>query len=85
MHKKLTNGRLEKLHKLTENEILFEAANTVRIGKDLLYLVSSSGNRKGAKWLQSVLGNDYNVHVTDKLYRASHLDSTVLCIKLFFS
>ena len=81
MHKKLTNGRLEKLHKLTENEILFEAANTVRIGKDLLYLVSSSGNRKGAKWLQSVLGNDYNVHVTDKLYRASHLDSTVLCIR----
>ena len=81
MHKKLTNGRLEKLHKLTENEILFEAANTVRIGKDLLYLVSSSGNRKGAKWLQSVLGNDYNIHVTDKLYRASHLDSTVLCIR----
>lgn len=81
MHQKLTNGRLEKLHKLAEDEILFEAANTVRIGKDLLYLVSSSGNMKGAKWLKSVLGDEYNVHVTDKLYRASHLDSTVLCIK----
>ena len=44
------------------------------MGKDLLYLVSSSGNYKGAKWLQSVLGNDYKVHVTDSLYRASHLE-----------
>ena len=57
-HKELTGGRLEKLHKLEENEILFEAANTVRMGKDLLYLVSSSGNYKGAKWLQSVLGKN---------------------------
>ena len=80
-HKELTGGRLEKLHKLKEDEILFEAANTVRMGKDLLYLVSSSGNYKGAKWLQSVLGNDYKVHITDSLYRASHLDSTVLCLR----
>ena len=80
-HKELTKGRLEKLHKLKEDEILFEAANTLRVGKDLLYLVSSSGNYKGAKWLQSILKNEYNVHVTDKLYRASHIDSTILCLK----
>jgi N-dimethylarginine dimethylaminohydrolase len=80
-HQELTKGRLEKLHKLTEEEILFEAANTVRMGKDLLYLVSSSGNYKGAKWLQSVLGDDYRVHVTDEIYRSSHIDSTVMCLK----
>ena len=80
-HKELTGGRLEKLHKITENEILFEAANTVRMGKDLLYLVSSSGNYKGAQWLQSVLGDQYKVHITDKLYRASHIDSTVICLR----
>ena len=80
-HQELTKGRLEKLHKLTENEILFEAANTLRMGKDLLYLVSSSGNYKGAKWLSSVLKNKYNVHTTDQLYRASHIDSTVFCLK----
>ena len=80
-HKELTKGRLEKLHRLSESEILFEAANTVRMGKDLLYLVSSSGNRKGAKWLQSILGENFKVHITDSLYRASHLDSTVLCLK----
>lgn len=80
-HKELTGGRLEKLHKLAEKEILFEAANTVRMGRDLLYLVSSSGNRLGARWLQSVLGEDYRVHVTEDIYRSSHIDSTVLCLR----
>lgn len=80
-HQNLTGGRLEKLHKLSEAEILFEAANTVRMGKDLLYLISSSGNEKGAKWLQSVLGNEYRVHVTKDIYRSSHIDSTVMCLR----
>lgn len=81
LYKKLTNGRVEKLHKLTENEILFEAANTLRMGKDLLYLTSSSGNRLGAQWLQSALGDEYRVHVTDSIYRSSHIDSTALCLR----
>ena len=51
------------------------------MGKDLLYLVSSSGNEKGAKWLQSVLGNDYNVHITRDIYRSSHIDSTLMCLR----
>ncbi len=80
-YKELTSGRVEKLHQLTEDEILFEAANTLRMGKDLLYLVSSSGNYRGAKWLQSVLGEEYTVHTTDEIYRSSHIDSTVLCLK----
>tara|TARA_B100000579_G_C22842328_1_gene862305 strand:+ start:108 stop:1292 length:1185 start_codon:yes stop_codon:yes gene_type:complete len=80
-HKKLTGGRLEILHKLAEEEILFEAANTVRMGKDLLYLVSSSGNQLGAEWLQSVLGDEYRVHTTEDIYRSSHIDSTVMCLK----
>lgn len=80
-HQTLTGGRLEKLHKLAEREILFEAANTVRMGRDLLYLVSSSGNHLGARWLQSVLGNEYRVHVTEDIYRSSHIDSTVLCLR----
>ena len=32
-HIELTKGRVEKLHKISEKEILFEAANTVRMGK----------------------------------------------------
>ena len=80
-YQKLTDGRIEKLHKLTENEILFEAANTLRMGKDLLYMVSSSGNYLGAKWLQSILGDEYRVHTTEDIYRSSHIDSTIICLK----
>ena len=80
-HQQLTGGRLEKLHKLEEREVLFEAANTVRMGRDLLYLISSSGNELGAQWLQSVLGEEYRVHVTRDIYRSSHIDSTVMCLR----
>ena len=80
-HQELTGGRVEKLHKLAEKEILFEAANSVRMGKDILYLISSSGNELGAKWLQSVLGEEYKVHTTRDIYRSSHIDSTVMCLK----
>ena len=71
----------KKYIKLNENEILFEAANTVRMGKDLLYLVSRSGNYLGAQWLQSVLGAEYRVHTTEEIYRSNHIDSTVLCLR----
>ena len=80
-HIDLTGGRVETIHRLSENEILFEAANTLRMGKDLLYLVSSSGNEKGAKWLQSVLGSEYRVHITKDIYRSSHIDSTIMCLR----
>ena len=80
-YKRLTDGRVEKLHNLTEKEILFEAANTVRMGRDILYLISSSGNEIGARWLQSILGTDYRVHTTREIYRSSHIDSTILCLR----
>jgi glycine amidinotransferase/scyllo-inosamine-4-phosphate amidinotransferase 1 len=54
-----------KYIKPSEDEILFEAATIVRMGKDLLYLISRSGNKLGAKWLQNVLGEQYQVHTTD--------------------
>jgi N-dimethylarginine dimethylaminohydrolase len=68
-----------KYIKLSEKEILFEAATIVRMGKDLLYLISSSGNKSGAIWLQYVLGDNYQVHTTDKIYHDNHIDSTVIC------
>jgi N-dimethylarginine dimethylaminohydrolase len=80
-YSELTKGKKETFHKLSEKEILFEAANTLRMGKDLLYLASSSGNIKGAKWLQEVLPKDYKVHITSEIYRSSHIDSTVLCLR----
>lgn len=71
----------QKFIRLAENEILFEAANTLRMGRDLLYLVSRSGNHLGAKWLQEVLGEEYRVHTTDQIYRSSHIDSTAMALR----
>jgi len=61
---------------LTENEPVFDAANICRLGKDLLYLVSASGNRMGAKWLQNLLGDEYKIHICD-MYSSFHIDSTI--------
>tara|TARA_B100000579_G_C22805734_1_gene842418 strand:+ start:243 stop:1358 length:1116 start_codon:yes stop_codon:yes gene_type:complete len=76
---KVEDGKL--YHKLTEDEILFEAANTLRMGKDLIYLVSGSGNYLGAKWLQSILGDEYKVHTTEGIYRSAHIDSTLIVLR----
>ncbi|QEQ00029.1 hypothetical protein FFX45_00675 [Thermosynechococcus sp. CL-1] len=77
VHQQLSGGINETFHRLSEDEIIFDAANIIRLGKDILYLVSSTGNHKGAKWLADVLGNEYKVHLT-YTYRSSHLDSTIL-------
>lgn len=78
--KNIKNNK-KKYQILLENEINFEAANVLRLGKDLLYLVSRSGNRKGAKWLQDILGSNYKVHITEGIYRSSHIDSTIMALR----
>ena len=37
------------------DEPAFDAANVLRFGKDLIYLVSATGNELGGHWLQSIL------------------------------
>lgn len=80
LHQRLSNGLSETFHYLDDHEIIFDAANIIRVGRDVLFLVSSTGNRKAARWLQDVLGPDYRVHVTHA-YRSSHLDSTILPLR----
>jgi scyllo-inosamine-4-phosphate amidinotransferase 1 len=63
---------------LTDFEPAFDAANIVKCGKDILYLVSNSGNRFGAQWLQSTLGDKYRVHVMTDVYAYVHLDTTIM-------
>ena len=62
---------------LMNEEILFDAPNVVRLGMNLLYQVSNSGNEKGAKWLQSMFP-EYKVHVERDAYSGAHFDSTVV-------
>lgn len=60
-------------------EIMFDAANCVRMGTHILMNVCNENQRLGAKWLQTVLGNDYKV-LTAPL-ADSHIDSTFLPLK----
>lgn len=59
----------------------FDAANVCRLGKDLLYLVSDSGNIEGARWLQKTLGDKYKVHVIENMYQGVHIDSTIVPLR----
>lgn len=63
---------------LTEVEPAFDAANIVKCGKDLFYLVSNSGNKFGAAWLQTYLGDKYRVHILENVYAYVHLDTTIM-------
>lgn len=67
--------------RLANLEPAFDAANTLRFGTDILYLVSDSGNEMGWKWLQSVLGEPYTVHPCRGLYASTHVDSTIVPVR----
>ncbi|MGE0882455.1 MAG: inosamine-phosphate amidinotransferase 1 [Blastocatellales bacterium] len=64
-----------------ELEPVFDAANVLRVGRDLLYLVSDSGNRCGAQWLQTFLGSDYRVRTYDNVYTGTHVDTTITLVR----
>lgn len=66
---------------LSEREPMFDAANILRHNNDILYLVSNSGNRLGAQWLQNILGKQYRVHIIDNLYSYAHIDSTISVLR----
>jgi scyllo-inosamine-4-phosphate amidinotransferase 1 len=67
--------------RLRNFEPVFDAANTLRIGKDILYQVSDSGNEFGYRWLQSFLGVDYTVHPMRNVYAHTHIDSTITLLR----
>lgn len=53
---------------LNEREPMFDAANILRHNNDILYLVSNTGNRLGARWLQNILGSSYRVHILSLIH-----------------
>lgn len=59
----------------------FDAANIIRANDDILYLVSNSGNKKGAEYLQELLGSTYKVHLLEGVYSYMHIDSTVAFLR----
>jgi len=63
------------------DEPAFDAANGLRLGQDLIYLVSSTGNELGGRWLQTILGEAYRVHFLKDVYFGSHIDSTFVALR----
>ncbi len=60
---------------------MWDAANVLRAGRDLLYLISNTGNYAGAEQLQKILGPNFNVHLVQDVYSYSHIDSTIALLK----
>ena len=65
---------------LNETEPAFDAANVLRDNDNLYYLVSNSGNKKGAEYLQS-LCPDKKVWTIEGVYSYMHLDSTIALLR----
>lgn len=63
------------------DEPAFDAANILRFGYDLLYLVSATGNEMGGQWLQSILGDKFRIHYMKDVYYGSHIDSTFVALR----
>jgi len=63
------------------DEPAFDAANILRLGRDLIYLVSGTGNEIGGQWLQTILGDGFRVHFLKDVYYGSHIDSTIVALR----
>ena len=61
------------------HEIMFDAANCLRLGDHILMNVSCENHKLGARWLQSQLGENFKVITVE--WTDSHIDSTFLPIR----
>jgi glycine amidinotransferase/scyllo-inosamine-4-phosphate amidinotransferase 1 len=66
---------------LGNDEPVFDAANCLKLGRDVLFLVSNTGNEAGARWLQEFLGAGYRVHPIRDVYAFQHVDSTIVPLR----
>ena len=60
-------------------EIMFDGAQCMRLGRDIVFNVSTENHRMGATWLARHLGDEFNVHVIS--VTDNHLDSMVLPLR----
>ena len=68
---------------LGETEPAFDAANVLRLGRDLIYQVSRSGNEAGLRWLESTLRllGDFRIHPLRGVYGYTHIDTTIVLLR----
>jgi glycine amidinotransferase/scyllo-inosamine-4-phosphate amidinotransferase 1 len=70
---------------LLDGEPVFDAANVLKAGYDILYLVSNTGNKDGAKWLENWLRENidrkYKLHTAENIYAYIHIDTTFVFLR----
>jgi N-dimethylarginine dimethylaminohydrolase len=63
-------------------EPIFDAPNCVRMGKDILFQISNTGNHWGLQWLKNVLEHrGYRIHPAEHIYSYGHFDSTIVPLR----
>ncbi len=61
-------------------EMMFDAAQCLRFGSDILFNVSTENHRLGAQWLQRQLGEQFTVHVVEGL-ADNHIDGSLMPLR----
>lgn len=70
-------GDLPIKYVINESEIVFDAADFVRCGKDIFATKSNVTNSAGIAWLARHLGDKYNIHIIETLSKQPmHIDTT---------
>lgn len=70
------------VHKLEalKSELVFDGAQCIRIGRDVLVNVANKNHELGFQWLQSVFGNTFKFHRLSGI-ADSHIDSMVIPLR----
>lgn len=64
---------------INETEPVFDAADFIRCGRDVFYILSHVTNALGVEWLRRHLGTDYRFHrLMPRDTKAMHIDTTFL-------
>lgn len=70
---------LEKSPFNVGHEIMFDAAQCLRFGKDIVMNISTKNHMLGTQWLQKHLGDSYRVHTVSLV--DNHIDTTFLPLR----
>jgi glycine amidinotransferase len=61
-------------------EIMFDAPQVLRLGRDLVFNCSTENHVLGAEWLERTVGDEYRVHRVETGY-GDHLDCVVIALR----
>lgn len=60
-------------------EIMFDGAQVLRLGRDLVFNVATENHRMGAQWLARHLGEDYRIHTVQ--VSDNHIDGMIIALR----